>query len=432
MSDPSPEPSPGPSHGTLEALRQRPLVLFVASRFFAGAAMTLLRATFAWQIYAITGSAFHLGLMGLAQFVPTLVLSLVGGAVADSFDRRRVVVLAQAAALLGSALLFAESSGSGPLGSGPSGDEPRLALLYAVVVATAAAASFEGPARAAWLPTLVPRELFPSAVTLQSSVQQLGWVTGPVLMGFAIDAAGVRSAYAIHVGLVVVSLLLIGRVRAATGGERRPDVSLQAIAEGIRFVRSRQAVLGAMTLDMFAVIFAGATALLPIYAEEILHVGPRGYGLLSSSLELGTFLMAAILLVLPPIARPGRALLLAVAAFGLATIVFGLSRSFPVSVAAFVVAGMADQVSMVTRATLIQLSTPDALRGRVSSVNLVFIGASNQLGAVESGFVAWLFGATFSVVSGGIACLAVLGWIAVRMPALREYRLNAPSEHRTR
>jgi MFS family permease len=284
--------------------------------------------------------------MGLAQFVPTLVLSLVGGAVADSFDRRRVVVLSQAATLLGSALLFAESSGSGP-----SGDEPGLAVLYAVVVATAAAASFEGPARDAWLPTLVPRELFPSAVTLKSSVQQLGWVTGPVLMGFAIDAAGVRSAYAIHVGLVVVSLLLIGRVRAATGGERRLDVSLQAIAEGIRFVRSRQAVLGAMTLDMFAVIFAGATALLPIYAEEILHVGPRGYGLLSSSLELGTFLMAAILLVLPPIARPGRALLLAVAAFGLATIVFGLSRSFPVSVAAFVVAGMADQVSMVTRAT---------------------------------------------------------------------------------
>jgi MFS family permease len=418
------EPSREPSHGTLEALRQRPLVLFVASRFFAGAAMTLLRATFAWQIYAITGSAFHLGLMGLAQFVPTLVLSLVGGAVADSFDRRRVVVLSQAATLLGSALLFAESSGSGP-----SGDEPGLAVLYAVVVATAAAASFEGPARDAWLPTLVPRELFPSAVTLKSSVQQLGWVTGPVLMGFAIDAAGVRSAYAIHVGLVVVSLLLIGRVRAATGGERRLDVSLQAIAEGIRFVRSRQAVLGAMTLDMFAVIFAGATALLPIYAEEILHVGPRGYGLLSSSLELGTFLMAAILLVLPPIARPGRALLLAVAAFGLATIVFGLSRSFPVSVAAFVVAGMADQVSMVTRATLIQLSTPDALRGRVSSVNLVFIGASNQLGAVESGFVAWLFGATFSVVSGGIACLAVLGWIAVRMPALREYRPNAPSAH---
>jgi MFS family permease len=404
-----------PSHGTLAALRQRPLVLFVASRFFAGSAMTLLRATFAWQVYAITGSAFHLGLMGLAQFVPTLALSLVGGAVADSFDRRRVVMLSQAAVLLGSATLFMASSGG----------QPRLLVLYGVVVATTAASSFEGPARAAWLPALVPRELFPSAVTLQSSVQQLGWVMGPVLMGFAIDAAGVRAAYAIHVGLVVVSIALVSRVRAATRDERHADVSLDAIQEGIRFVRSRQAVLGAMTLDMFAVIFAGATALLPIYAEEILHVGPRGYGLLSSSLELGTFLMAALLLVLRPIQRPGRALLLAVGAFGLATIVFGLSRSFPLSIAAFVVAGMADQVSMVTRSTLIQLSTPDELRGRVSSVNLVFIGASNQLGAVESGLVAGLFGATFSVVSGGVACLAVLGWIAVKMPALRDYRLDS-------
>jgi MFS family permease len=416
-----------PSHGTLAALRQRPLVLFVASRFFAGSAMTLLRATFAWQVYAITGSAFHLGLMGLAQFVPTLALSLVGGAVADSFDRRRVVMLSQSAVLLGSATLFTTSSG-GASGGETSGAEPRLLLLYGVVVATAAASSFEGPARAAWLPTLVPRELFPSAVTLQSSIQQLGWVTGPVLMGFAIDAAGVRAAYAIHVGLVVVSLALVSRVRAGARDERHPDVSIEAIKEGIRFVRSRQAVLGAMTLDMFAVIFAGATALLPIYAEEILHVGPRGYGLLSSSLELGTFLMAAILLVLPPIQRPGRALLLAVLAFGLATIVFGLSRSFPLSIAAFVVAGMADQVSMVTRSTLIQLSTPDALRGRVSSVNLVFIGASNQLGAVESGFVAWLFGATFSVVAGGVACLGVLAWIAVKMPAVRSYRLDSHTQ----
>ncbi|MEN8181203.1 MAG: MFS transporter [Myxococcota bacterium] len=406
---------PDQRHGTLLALRQRGLVLFVASRFFAGAGMTLLRATFAWQVYEITGSAFQLGLLGLAQFVPTLTLSLLGGAVADSFDRRRVVLFAQAAALLGSAILFRTSAAG----------EPSLWLLYGVVVATAAASSFEGPSRAALLPTLVPRELFPSAVTLQSTVQQLGWVTGPVLMGFVIDAAGVGTAYALHVGLMVISLALLAFVRAPWTEGRSRDLSLRAIGEGIAFVRSRQAVLGAMTLDMFAVIFAGATALLPIYAEEILRVGPRGYGLLSSSLELGAFLMAAVLLVRRPIQQPGRALLLAVGAFGLATIVFGLSRSFPLSVGAFVVAGMADQVSMVTRATLIQLSTPDALRGRVSSVNLVFIGASNQLGAVESGLVAGLFGATFSVVSGGVACLAVLAWIAMRMPALRGYRVDS-------
>ena len=245
---------------------------FVASRLFSGSAMTLLRATFAWQIYALTGSAFHLGLMGLAQFVPTLTLSLLGGAVADSFERRRVVMLAQGAALLGSATLVAASSGDGP----------HLAVVYGVVVATAAASAFEGPSRAALLPTLVPRDLFVHAVTLHATVQQLGWVTGPVLMGFAIDAAGVPAAYVLHVGLVLTSLALLAPVRALHSNARPRDVSLRAISEGIAFVRSRQAVLGAMTLDMFAVIFAGATALLPIYAEEILRVGPRGYGLLSS------------------------------------------------------------------------------------------------------------------------------------------------------
>jgi MFS family permease len=387
----------GSRHSTLLVLRERSVVLFVTSRFFSGSAMTLLRATFAWQIFEITGSALHLGLMGLVQFVPTLALSLVGGAVADSFDRRRVAMLAQVAALAGSATLGFASA------EGPA----SLLLLYGVILTTSAAAAFEGPARAALLPTLVSRDLFPSAVTLHSSLQQLGWVMGPVAMGFVIDAAGIATAYALHVGLVLLSLVALAGVRPPAAEGRR-EVSVAAVREGVAFVRRRPIVLGAMALDMFAVIFASATALLPVYANEILGVGPRGYGLLSSALELGTFLMALLLLVLRPIRRPGRALLLAVGVYGLATVLFGLSRSFPLSLAAFALAGMADQVSMVTRATLIQLSTPDALRGRVSAVNLVFIGASNQLGAVESGFVAWLTNAPFAVVSGGLACLAVL------------------------
>jgi len=203
-------------------------------------------------------------------------------------------------------------------------------------------------------------------------------------------------------------------------------VSLRAIGEGIAFVRSRPAVLGAMALDMFAVIFGSATALLPIYANEILHVGARGYGLLASALEIGSLSMAAVLLFLPPIRRAGRALCIAVAIYGLATIAFGFSTWFPLSVATFLVAGAADQVSVVLRSTLIQLATPDALRGRVSSVNFIFIGASNQLGAVESGFVAWLTSAVFAVVSGGVACLAVLGLVAWKLPELRRYRFDHP------
>jgi MFS family permease len=398
------------------ALRERNLVWFVASRFFSGMAMTLLRATFAWQIFAITGSAFHLGLVGLVQFLPNFILSLVAGAIADTYDRRRIVMLSQAAALLGSAALFASArSGSA-----------SLSVIYAVIFAAAVASSFEGPARAALLPTLVPRPLFPSAVTLHSAVQNLAWVTGPLLTGFIIAAAGVSAAYLLNVGLIAVGLSALACVHPGRSEGTRGVVSLKAIGEGVAFVRKRQAILGAMTLDMFAVIFAGATALLPIYANDILRVGARGYGLLSSALEIGTVLMSGILLLRPHLRRPGRALLWAVAVYGIATIVFGLSRSFPLSLAAFIVAGMADQVSMVTRAMIIQLSTPDELRGRVSSVNLLFIGASNQLGAVESGFVAALTTATFSVVSGGLGCLLVLGVVAVALPGLRRHRLEEP------
>jgi MFS family permease len=403
------------SNSTLTALRQRDLLAFVASRFFSGAAMTLLRATFAWQIFQITGSAFQLGLIGLVQFVPTLLFSLVAGAIADTYDRRRVVMVAQAVALLGAATLYVATR-DGAI---------ALPLIYAIIFLAATASSFEGPSRAALLPTLVPRALFPSAVVVHSMVQNLSWVTGPLLMGFVIAAWGVAAAYLTDAILVALSLVCLSRIRPRPDGAVRGVVSLPAIREGLRFVRTRQAVLGAMTLDMFAVIFASATALLPIYATEMLSVGARGYGLLSSAMEIGTVTMSVLLFALPPIQRPGRALLVAVGVYGVATIVFGLSRSFPLSVAAFVVAGMADQVSMVARAVIIQLSTPDELRGRVSSVNLIFIGASNQLGAVESGFVAALTNATFSVVSGGVACLVALAVIAFRMPELCSYRVQS-------
>jgi hypothetical protein len=196
------------------------------------------------------------------------------------------------------------------------------------------------------------------------------------------------------------------------------------VREGLQFVRRRPVVLGCMVLDMFAVIFGGAAALLPIYATEILGVGPRGYGLLGASMELGALTTALVLMVRPPIRRTGAALLAAVGVYGAATIAFGLSTWFPLSVAAYMLVGAADQVSVVARATAIQLSTPDALRGRVSAVNLLFIGASNQLGAAESGFVAALTSAPFAVVSGGIGCLLVLGAVAWRIPELRAYRID--------
>jgi MFS family permease len=393
-------------------LRERSFVLFLVSRLGSGIAVTLLQATVAWQVYAISGSAFHLGLIGLAQFAPALGLSLIAGAVSDSHDRRRVVMLAQAvAALCSAALYLATASG-----------QASLPLIYALVVLIACAAAFENPAGSALLPQLVPRSIFQSAVTVTTAVRTFAFMSGPVAMGFIIDAAGVAVPYAVHVALLAGSLAALRLVRLRLPPSEPRGVSWAAVREGLAFVRRQPIVLGCMTLDMFAVLFGSAKAMLPIYASDILQVGPRGYGVLSSSLELGAVAMAAVMIAGPPIRHTGRALLLAVGAFGLATIVFGLSRWFPLSLAAYMVAGMADYVSVVMRGTAIQLSTPDHLRGRVSSVNMLFIGASNQLGAAESGFVAALTTPTFSVVSGGVGALLTLLLVAVRIPELLRYR----------
>jgi MFS family permease len=341
-------------------------------------------------------------------------LSLVGGAAADSHDRRRIVILSQLVPFACAAALWR-------LTATGAADLPRI---FGLIAAVAVASAFESPARIALLPGLVPRPLFPRAVTLSTSASALAFVTGPALGGLVIAEAGVATTYALHSLLVAVSLGALAFLRPGQAPGERRAFSWQSIVEGVSFVRRRQVVLGAMTLDMFAVIFGGAQALLPVYAREILRVGPRGYGLLTASLELGALLMAVALIALPPIRSAGRALLWAVAAYGVATVLFGVSRSFPLSVLAYMAVGMADQVSVVTRHTLVQLATPDALRGRVSSVNMVFIGASNQLGAVEAGFVAALTSATFAVVSGGLACLAVLGVVALRMPELRRHRID--------
>ena len=277
----------------------------------------------------------------------------------------------------------------------------------------------------ALLPQIVGTERFQRAVTISSTNQALAFASGPALGGMLIAGFGIVVAYGTFLALIAVAFVTVWGLHIGPNVlTTRRTLSLAAIREGLSFVWHRPVVLGCMALDMFAVIFGGATALLPIYANEILRVGPRGYGLLNSALEIGALSMALTLMLRPPIRAAGRTLLTVVALYGVATIVFGLSRFFPLSLAAYIAAGMADQVSVVLRSTAIQLSTPDELRGRVSSVNLLFIGASNQLGAAESGFVAALTTPTFSVVSGGIACLCVVLVIALRMPELRGYRIE--------
>jgi MFS family permease len=278
------------------------------------------------------------------------------------------------------------------------------------------------------LPQIVSRESFQKAVTFLTTIQQLAMALGPTFAGFAIAALGLHGSYVIQCGLVLVSLVALALVEMRFERAAPRPFSLTLIKEGLVFVRGQRILLGAMGLDMFAVIFGGAQAMLPIYAQDILKVGPEGYGLLSSAQNVGASASAFLMLMLPSIRRTGRALLLAVSGFGLCTILFGLSDSLPLSILLYGFTGMSDQVSVVLRQTMIQMSTPDELRGRVSSVNQVFIGASNHLGMVESGLVAAATSAVFSVVSGGVACLVTVGLVAWKIPEMVTYELgNRPA-----
>ncbi len=393
--------------------REAPFRWFAISRLFSGTAMTLFGSAVAWHVYDLSHSPGQLGLIGLIRFVPSLALSLPAGAVADSLDRRRLIQLAQVVPMLCSASMCAITLAGGA----------SLPVLYAAVALASIAGVFEQPARASMLPQLVSRERFPRAVTLMATLLFLGFATGPVLTGVTTARAGIAAAYALHAALVLGSISSLARIPKLPALANPARVTWRAIVEGLRYVRHNQVVLGCMALDMFAVILGGATALLPVYARDILRVDADGYGLLSGSLELGALLMSGVLVFLPGFRRAGLALLWSVVAFGLATAAFGVSRSFPLSVAFYMMVGMADAVSVVLRSTVIQLSTPDELRGRVSSVNFIFIGASNNLGAAESGFLAELTSPTFAVVFGGLGCLVVAALVAWRMPKLRGYRL---------
>jgi MFS family permease len=383
------------------------------SRVTAGIGQSMLQAIIAWQVYALSGSALDLGLVGLVRFVPALSLSLVSGVVVDTYDRRRILLMAQAVPVLTSLVMLAAITTG----------HATLPLVYGIVFVAGVTSAFEGPSRQSLLPALVPRNLFSRAMTLNSTLQSLSALSGPALAGGLIAWQGIGLSYAVHCCLVLVSMLVLLPVRVATTSKiGRTGMRLAAVREGLAYLRNRPVVLGAMTLDMFAVLFGGAKALLPIYAVDILHADAAGYGLLTASLDAGALLAAALMVALPTPRHLGRALLASVAAFGLATIAFGLSRWLPLSILTYAAVGAADQVSVVMRLNTIQLTIPDELRGRVTAVNFVFINASNQIGGLESGVVASLTSAMFAVVSGGIACLGVVALIAWRNPELRKHQ----------
>ena len=404
-----------PKHDPFAALRQPGFLFYTISRVLSTVGQQLLWAVMAWQVYEISGSALNLGLLGLIRFVPALLLSLVGGAAADTYNRKIIVLMAQTVPLA-CGIVLAIATYNGWI---------NLSVIYGLVLFLGLSSSFEGPARNAMLPSIVTPETFPNAVALSATLQSLGMMSGPAIGGGVIAAAGIDVAYAVFVGtsLFAFATLLLVKYRQVYGTTARKGMSLTAMREGVSYVRTHQVVIGSMTLDMCAVIFGGAQALLPIYANDILHVGSLGYGVLYASLDAGAFLMSIVMVMRRPIVRAGRALILAVAVYGLFTLLFGLSREFVLSVAFYALIGAADEVSVIMRNMTIQLATPDALRGRVSAVNSVFIGASNQVGAMESGFLAALTTATFAVASGGLIAIVVAGLVGWRMRELWDYRI---------
>lgn len=401
MTDSAPQPS----------YRERDFFVFLISRFLSTVAMQVLSVAVGWQIYAMTRAPLALGLVGLAQFAPMFLLTLPAGDISDRIDPRRVYALALGVEAL-SGLLFVLLN---------LGHVAVAWPFYLVLILFGSARGFSGPAGSSLLPFLVPMERLPKAIGWSSTAFQVAVIAGPALGGF-LYVLGPIAAYAAcaacFLGAAAGVFTLGGRRRKNTA--RTGTTALSRVGEGVRFVRTRPVVLGAISLDLFAVLLGGAVALLPAFARDILYVGPVGLGFLRSAPAVGAALTAMAFGRRPLERRAGPMMFAAVAVFGLATVLFGLSTSFTFSLAALFVLGASDMVSVFIRTSLVQLATPDAMRGRVSAVNMLFVGASNELGEFESGLTAQWWGTVPAVVVGGIGTLLVVAIWMWRFPPLRK------------
>ncbi|EPJ2808246.1 MFS transporter [Pseudomonas putida] len=379
----------------------RPFLAFWLARVFTASGFQMLTVAIGWHLYQLTGNVLDLGLVGLVEFAPRVLFMLHTGHVADRYDRRKVAALCQS--LQGLIALA--------LAVGSATDNVTRELIFALAFVLGATRSFEMPATQALLPNVVPPGLFPRAVAASASATQSATIVAPAVGGF-LYAFGSIWVYGPTVALYAIACVLTLSLQARGQVAQRGRASIESLLAGIRFIRSRPDILGAISLDLFAVLLGGATALLPVFAKDILLTGPMGLGLLRSAPAVGALLMSLWLARFPFERKVGRTMFTAVGVFGVATIAFGLSTSFWFSLAVLVVLGAADMISMVIRSSFVQLETPDEMRGRVSAVNGLFIGASNQLGEFESGVTAHWFGTVPAVVMGGVGTLVVTGvWI---------------------
>jgi len=395
------------------AFGYRDFRLFQAGRLFAVIGTQMQSVAIGWQVYETTRRPLDLGYVGLAQFLPGIGLSLVTGHVADRFDRRKILLLYQAVMAACSIALLTLSIRHAPIAS-----------IYAVLFVIGTARAFAGPASQALMPSIVPPEDFPNAVAWTSSTWQLATIVGPALGGF-LFAGGPRVVYGTCAACFLLALALQSRMQVRTGRMEHAETSWRTLLAGVKYVWEKKVVLGAISLDLFAVLLGGAVALLPAFARDILHTGPWGLGLLRSAPALGAGVTALAIAYRPIERRAGMWMFLCVGIFGLATVGFGLSRNFALSLLCLVIVGASDMVSVVIRQVLVQLQTPASMRGRVSAVNLVFIGASNELGEFESGLTASLLGLIPAVVVGGIGTIVVVLVSALLFPELR--KIDKPS-----
>jgi MFS family permease len=410
--------STDPADGRLSVLRHPDLRRYLSARFIVSVATQVQTVAVGWQVFRLTGDPFDLGLVALSQFLPFVVLILPAGHAADRYDRRRVQQITFAVLAICAAALLALAV------NGVSDTAP----IFGVMVLFGIARAFNQPTGQALLVNLAPDGLFPRAVAVNASLGQVATIAGPAIGG-ALVLFGEPVAYSLSLALLTVGLVLVIGLKGTRHEASREPISFTSLLAGVTFVRSRPIVLGSISLDLFAVLFGGAEALLPIYAGEILDVGPLGLGVMRAAPAVGAAILAAVLATRPIRTGLGRWMFGGVAVFGAGTIVFGLSTNLALSLAALVVMGAGDMVSVYIRHLLVQLETPDAIRGRVSAVNSVFIGASNELGEFESGVTAAWFGVVPAVVVGGLATLAVSGiWMRLFPVLARLDRL--PETHR--
>jgi len=396
----------------LAALRHRDFVFLFAGQGVSLIGTQIQRAAVAWHLYLLTHSPLGLGLLGLFRVLPILVLAVGGGVVADAVDRRRLMIWTQTMLALSSTGL-AILTWSGHITAG---------AIYAFTFVAGCAQAFDGPARQAMVPNLVPREDLANALSLNAMAWQLASVLGPSLAGIILAWRGPTTAYALDAFSflgVIASLVAMQHRAVPPAGSQ---VTLARAADGFRFVFSQPVIRGMMIVDFIGTFFADATMLLPIFAAEVLHVGARGFGWLAAARSVGAVGAAGVMAVAPPVERRGAVVLISVAIYGLSIAGFGASTNFALSFVLLAVSGVADTVSMVTRQTVRQLLTPDEMRGRMTAVNMLFFVGGPQLGEVEAGAVARAIGAPWSVILGGVACAVIAAVVAFTSPSVRNDR----------